>query len=274
MSVRVDRVRDFASCVATLPIQRELCGDNAIIPPELLHAIVRQSGFVAVAQGADERPAGFVCGLLGIHEYHFRYHSHVLAVDGHDENAEVRFALRDAERDHCLDLGIEIVTWLIDPLDRDDAAFSLGRLGAYSREYLLGSGSASEARQASGLSASGDRLYVEWPIGAARTYRRLRGEEAAPALEKAEGEGIPYLLKSEHGEPAPGAAPQHESHLLVDSPPSLKRDAELEIRWREATRETFVAALSRGYAAVDFLLSPDGRGAYLLVPQPHRDTEP
>jgi len=38
-----------------------------------------------------------------------------------------------------------------------------------------------------------------------------------------------------------------------------------------AGRGALERAFGEGYAAVEFLRSADGRGAYLLVPQPRRD---
>jgi predicted GNAT superfamily acetyltransferase len=38
-----------------------------------------------------------------------------------------------------------------------------------------------------------------------------------------------------------------------------------------AVREAFESAFAKGYAAVEFLRAGDGRGAYLLVPQPQRE---
>jgi predicted GNAT superfamily acetyltransferase len=49
------------------------------------------------------------------------------------------------------------------------------------------------------------------------------------------------------------------------------RDAKLALDWRLAGRAAFERALAEGYAAVEFLRAIDGRGAYLLVPQPRRD---
>jgi predicted GNAT superfamily acetyltransferase len=49
------------------------------------------------------------------------------------------------------------------------------------------------------------------------------------------------------------------------------RDAELALEWRLAGRGAFERAFGEGYAAVEFLRAADGRGAYLLVPQPLRD---
>ena len=39
----------------------------------------------------------------------------------------------------------------------------------------------------------------------------------------------------------------------------------------ENTLPAFERAIGEGYAAVEFLRASDGRGAYLLVPQPRRE---
>jgi predicted GNAT superfamily acetyltransferase len=64
------------------------------------------------------------------------------------------------------------------------------------------------------------------------------------------------------------------SHLLVPVPAAFQtlkaHDAALARTWRLAVRDAFERAFADGYAAVEFLRSTDGRGAYLLVPQPRR----
>ncbi|TMC69634.1 MAG: hypothetical protein E6J13_10900 [Chloroflexi bacterium] len=49
------------------------------------------------------------------------------------------------------------------------------------------------------------------------------------------------------------------------------RDVKLALEWRLAARDAFEHALAEGYAAVEFVRGNEGRGAYLLVPQPRRD---
>ena len=69
---------------------------------------------------------------------------------------------------------------------------------------------------------------------------------------------------------------QDQSHLLVAIPRAFQelkaRDAGLALEWRLAARAAFEAAFAGGYAAVEFLRAADGRGAYLLVPQPRRES--
>lgn len=272
MTARIDVATDIAACALTVPIQEEVWGDS-IVPPPLLLAVAHNGGFVALGYvDGDERPAGFVFGFLGIQDAHFRHHSHMLAVRARHRGSGVAVALKEAQRDHCLDQGIEIVTWTMDPLEALNAHFNFAKLGTYARTYLRDHYGAMPDRLNAGLPS--DRFHVEWPVGHDRTYKRLRGEDRAPTLETAEAEGIRYVLRSERGRPADLGPPAGESHLLLEIPSdfqSVKRtDRSLALAWRHAARAAFEAAFGAGYAAVEFLRGADGRGAYLLVPQPRR----
>src|SRR2546426_623994 len=75
-------------------------------------------------------------------------------------------------------------------------------LAAYTRESHRDFYGAMPDKLNAGLPS--DRIYVEWPIGHDRTYKRLKGEDHPPTLEGAEAEGIRYLLTSERGD-RPGA---------------------------------------------------------------------
>ncbi len=274
MGFRIEVAQDIAASSATVPIQKEVWSGDVIVPPQLMLAAVHNGGFVALGHAdGDPAAAGFVFGFLGIRDYHFRHHSHMLAVRAPYRGTTLARELKEAQRDHCLDQGIEIVGWTMDPLEARNATFNFAKLGTYTREYHRDFYGAMPDRLNAGLPS--DRIYVEWPIGHDRTYKRLKGEDRAPALEDAEREGVSYLLR------AVGARPGEvrfaaESHLLLEIPAAFQelkaRDASSAQAWRIAGREAFEAAFANGYAAVEFLRSADGRGAYLLVPQPRRDT--
>lgn len=275
MSFRIEVAHDIAACAATIPIQQETWSGDLAVPANMLLAIVHNGGFVALgyAEGEPE-PAGFVFGFLGIRDYHFRHHSHMLAVREPYRGTSLARELKEAQRDHCLDQGIEIVAWTMDPLEARNATFNLAKLGAYTREYHRNFYGEMPDKLNAGLPS--DRIYVEWPIGHDRTYKRLKGEDAPPSLEQAETEGIRYLLRAEGDRPgAVNAGRAGDSHLLLAIPEQFQqlkaRDPALALEWRMAARSAFEAAFARGYAAVEFLRAADGRGAYLLVPQPRRD---
>ena len=270
---RIEVATDIAGCAATVALQEAVWSGDVIVPPQLMLAAAHNGGFVAVgyAEG-DTQPAGFVFGFLGIHDYHFRHHSHMLAVREPYRGTTLARELKEAQRDHCLDQGIEIVGWTMDPLEARNATFNFAKLGAYTREYHRDFYGAMPDKLNAGLPS--DRIYVEWPIGHDRTYKRLKGEDTAPTLEDAEKEGIRYVLPAAGERPGPVAPVTDETHLLLAIPQRFQdlkaRDAALALAWRLAAREAFESAFARGYAAVEFLRAADGRGSYLLVPQPRR----
>lgn len=274
MSFRIEVASDIAACAATLPLQQETWSGDLAVPANMLLAVAHNGGFVALGYAEDDpEPAGFVFGFLGIHDFHFRHHSHMLAVRDKYRGSSLARELKEAQRDHCLDQGIEIIAWTMDPLEARNANFNLAKLGAYTREYHRDFYGAMPDKLNAGLPS--DRIYVEWPIGHDRTYKRLRGDARPPTLEDAESEDIRYLLRAEGDAPGVVIAPQSESHLLLEIPAEFQqlkaRDPELALAWRLAAREAFESAMAQGYAAVEFLRSREGRGAYLLVPQPRRE---
>ena len=274
MSFRIEVASDIQGCAATVPLQEEVWSGDVIVPPQLMLAAAHNGGFVALGYAEDDPiAAGFVFGFLGIHDYHFRHHSHMLAVREAYRGSSLARELKEAQRDHCLDQGIEIVGWTMDPLEARNAAFNFAKLGAYTREYHRDFYGEMPDKLNAGLPS--DRIYVEWPIGHDRTYKRLRGEDKAPRLEDAEKEGIRYTLSVDGDRPGAVTPAGDESHLLLAIPPRFQelkaRDPALALAWRMAAREAFETAFAKGYSAVEFLRAADGRGAYLLVPQPRRD---
>jgi chorismate synthase len=268
---RIEVAHDIAGCAATVALQEETWSGDVVVHPQLMLAVVHNGGFVALGYAPDDpRPAGFVFGFLGIHDYHFRHHSHMLAVRDPYRGSGLAQQLKEAQRDHCLDQGIEIVAWTMDPLEARNARFNFGKLGAYTRTYHRDFYGAMPDKLNQGLPS--DRVYVEWPIGHDRTYKRLRGDDRAPSLEDAEREGIAYLLRADGDRPGPLVETNTASHLLVEIPRAFQelkaRDAKLALDWRLAGRGAFERGFGEGYAAVEFLRAADGRGAYLLVPQP------
>ena len=273
MSFRIETARDIGACTATVAIQEEVWSGDVVVPPQLLLAVAHNGGFVALgyAEG-DDRAAGFVFGFVGIYDYHFRHHSHMLAVREEYRGSGLAKELKEAQRDHCLDQGIEVIGWTMDPLEARNAAFNFAKLGAFTREYHRDFYGPMPDKLNAGLPS--DRIYVEWPIGHDRTYKRLKGDDRPPSLEEAEAEGIAYTLRADGDQPGKVTPAGDETHLLLEIPADFQklkaRDPKAALAWRLAVREAIEPAFARGYAAVEFLRGAGGRGAYLLVPQPRR----
>lgn len=274
MPFRLDIAHGIEACAATVSVQEEIWSGDVVVPPQLMLAAVHNGGLVALGYAdGDDRPAGFVFGFLGIHDHHFRHHSHMLAVRAPYRHTRLAVDLKEAQRDHCLDQGIDTIAWTMDPLEPRNARFNFAKLGAFARTYHRDFYGAMPDKLNEGLPS--DRLYVEWRIATDHAAQRLRGAQSIPTLEDAEGEGVPYALRvAEKDRPARQAG-QTDRRVLVEIPSdfqSLKaRDRALALEWRLAAREALDPAFAAGYAAVEFLRSADGsRGAYLLVRTPEQ----
>src|SRR5438045_6647743 len=258
---RIGVAHGIAGCAATVALQEEIWSGDVVVHPQLMPAVVKDGGFVAWGCAPEvPKPAGFVFGCLGSHDYHFRHHSHMLAVRGPYRGSGLAQQLKEAQRDHCLDQGIEIVAWTMDPLEARNARFNFGKLGAYTRTYHRDFYGAMPDKLNQGLPS--DRIYVEWPIGHDRTYKRLRGEDQPASLEDAEREGVAYLLRADGDRPREVAATQSASHLLLEIPRAFQelkaRDAKLALEWRLAGRGALEREFGEGHPAAEFLQPVDG----------------
>jgi predicted GNAT superfamily acetyltransferase len=278
VTFRIEVAHDIAACAATVPLQEETWSGDVVVPPQLMLAVVHNGGFVALAHaGGDDRPAGFVFGFLGIYDYHFRHHSHMLAVREPYRHTGVAVELKQAQRDHCLDQGIDTIAWTMDPLEARNARFNFAKLGAFARTYHIDFYGAMPDKLNEGLPS--DRVYVEWRIATDRADRRLRGAEAVGPLEDAERDGVRYLLRADGARPCRPERVTEETHFLVEIPTDFQalkaRDRALALEWRLALRATLEPAFAAGYAAVELLRSSDGsRAAYVLVRQPQHPAGP
>jgi predicted GNAT superfamily acetyltransferase len=263
---RIEARRDLAACDAAVELQRAIWGDAVVVPSNMLFASVHVGAYLALAL-VEERPVGFVYSFYGVRDWRFVHHSHMLAVLPEHRGGEIARDLKASQRDHCLEHGLELVTWTMDPLESRNARFNLAKLGAYAAEYHEDFYGEMPDKLNAGLAS--DRFVVEWPIATDRVDRRLRDAEPIPPLGQAAAE-VPWLLRAD-GE-RPGLEGRlGETHLLVATPWDFQRikreDPALARAWREAHRRTLGAALGSGYAAVEYLV--DGaRGAYLLVKRP------
>lgn len=268
MPFRIEIGRDLAACDEAVELQKAIWGEALVVPSNLLLAAVHVGGFLALAY-VDERAVGFVFSFYGIRDWRFCHHSHMLAVLPEHRGGEMARALKAAQRDHCLEQGLELVTWTMDPLESRNARFNMAKLGAFGAEYredFYG-----EMPDKLNQGSPSDRFIVEWPIATDHVAKRLGDVETAPALVDAERD-VPWLLRSDGDRPAAEGS-LGEKHLLVAAPwdfQSLKsREPDLALTWRHAHRRTLGKALAEGYAAVDYLIDEERRrGAYLLVKRP------
>ncbi len=268
MEFRIEARTDLAACDDAVRLQREVWGDAVVVPSNMLLASLHVGAFLALAYVGDAA-IGFVYSFYGVREWRFVHHSHMLAVLPAHRGTEIARGLKAAQRDYCLERGLEVVTWTQDPLESRNARFNLAKLGAYAPEYREDFYGEMPDKLNAGLAS--DRFVLEWPIATDRVARRLKDEDPIPSLAEAQRE-VQWLLRADGDRPGAEGALEG-SHLLAAAPWNFQaiksRDAGLARAWREAHRRTLGPALREGYAAVEYLIDGDARrGAYLLIKRP------
>lgn len=136
------------------------------------------------ASAALARPVGFALGWLGW-EGGVHFHSHQVGVRTGLRGGGVGFALKLAQRAHCLEHGVAEMRWTFDPMLMSNARFNLGRLGATAVSFI--EHCYGDRRDAFNTGERTDRLEVSWRLdartGSGRSYELAGDLESADVIE-------------------------------------------------------------------------------------------
>ena len=271
--VTIDEVR------AVEALQKEVWGgDDLDVVPLTLLVAAREVGGILVGAFDGDRIAGFAFGFVGYEERHGSthpnkpihlpsgpfslgsqagiqpvIHSHMLAVKPEYRNLDLGYKLKLAQRERALAAGFSIMTWTFDPLQCVNAHLNFGKLGVVSDAYKI---DVYGAQTSSFLHRNGtDRLWVSWLLSSARVKAKLSEGPGEPR----DRTDLTSLISVGDGEiPVKNAAVLSEERppLAIEIPGDIseigRREPELSIAWREATREAFTEALALGYVVSDF----------------------
>jgi predicted GNAT superfamily acetyltransferase len=146
--------------------------------------------------------------------------------------------------------------WTYDPLVARNAHLNLEVLGARAAEYVEDMYGESRSELHRGLGT--DRFVVAWALDRAHARRTPDPPDdaarTAPLLNDDPGAVLaaaPALARIE--------IPADIHRVREESPPEA-------VRWRQATRRAFLAALAHGYEVARFIRDPgQGRGWYVLA---------
>lgn len=134
--------------------------DPALASPSLLRAYTH-FGNPTIGAFVGDRIVGVCVGFLapagGVH-----LHSHITGVLSDYQHLGLGHALKLAQRDWCLDNGIDEVTWTFDPMLARNAHFNLHKLGAVAEAVLPGF--YGEMRDAINRGDVTDRLETHWHL--------------------------------------------------------------------------------------------------------------
>ena len=249
-------------------------GDD-IVPPPVLIVSIKRGGVLLGSFDDQERMNGFVYSIPAIRDGRLSQWSHMLGVTP-DARGGVGTALKLAQREATLALGIDLIEWTYDPLQAMNAHLNFAKLGVVVEEYeenIYGESSSPLHR-----GTPTDRFVAEWKLREPHVLRRIASDQRL-TLRDSGITAAPIVNPSRREDRwlAPGDSDLEsgERRLRVEIPIGFGdvqlADPALALRWRLATREIFQTYLARGYRVVDFFLArEDGRGWYLLA----RDEEP
>ena len=270
-------ITTFEECRSVAALERAVwvyTDAEDVVPPAVLIVSVKRGGILLGAFDESGEMKGFVYSIPGLKDGRLVQWSHMLGVAPDARGAGLAVALKLAQREHALRMGVDVIEWTFDPLQALNAHLNFARLGAIVEDYeenLYGESSSPLHR-----GAPTDRFVAEWRLTSPHVERRL----AAPATRFLRDSAVMSAVLvnpsiEESGRLVPGV-PMLDSlaeRLLVEIPAGfadmLERDSALALEWRMATRSIFKTYFARGYRAVDFFLSREaGRGQYLLAPRP------
>lgn len=263
-------------------LEGEIWGPIDLVPVPIMAVSVRR-GAVLVGAYDGPRLAGFVYSFPALRPHPFApashpsapasHWSHMLGVHPDYRGAGLGRALKLAQRERVLALGLELIEWTYDPLQALNAHLNFVTLGTIVEEYEENVYGESASPLHGGLPT--DRFVCQWWIARPHVARRLNRESltlvshevaAAPVANDTSVVGG----RLDCGDLRLGLSDRRVAvDIPLDYTEMLSEDPERARRWRFRTRELFTHYFSRGYRVVDFGLHREqARGRYLLTSIP------
>lgn len=228
-------------------------GERRVVGAPLLRALAAHGGQVLGAFRDDEM-VGAQVGLIGLGETGPVLHSHITGVAPEVQGKGVGFRLKLAQRDWCLERGIDTVSWTFDPLVARNARFNLHKLGAvavrFHRDYY------GPMYDAFNRGDRSDRLEVLWELQTPRVEAAIEGNmRKAPA-------DASTLLGEKDGwpDPHPGTSAPLSVRIPLDYHGLREDEPAAAAAWRDAVADALEEAFSGRLRGVDFTRDGD----YLL----------
>jgi predicted GNAT superfamily acetyltransferase len=233
------RVEEFRECVE---LQRSVWNfdDRDLIPVRMFVVARKVEGQVIAAYAPDGAMAGFCLAIPALRGNFVYLHSHMLAVLPEHRRAGLGKRLKWEQRREALARGIKLIEWTFDPLEWQNAALNLNRLGAIARRYIHNLYGISSSPLHRGLPT--DRLVAEWWLDSARVRAASNGQTGDQLGADAR---ISFPLR-------------HLSEGGVDVPAT----ADVQQQLREKLEQAFAA--QKG--AMGFVSDTPGHGVYLIGP--------
>lgn len=212
--MEIRELEGFADLAVVEELQREVWGmsDMDIVNRHVLRVAIEIGGVVLGAFDGDAM-VGFSSGFAAHRKGHREVHSDMLAIREGYRDKGVGYALKMAQRERVLAMGVHRITWTFDPLRSRNAHFNFRKLGVICDEYLVNF--YGETTSSFLHNTGTDRLWVTW------------------------------LLRD------PRPAGKEKAHVAVPRAIDALPHAE-QLAWRERTRTQFQDLIGAGYIVTDY----------------------
>ena len=264
-ATQIRALKTIAELKAVEDLQVEVwgCSEREVLPSLALIPLLDIGGVLLGAFDKQEL-VGFVLGFPGFEAGDPILHSDMLAVRATYRSTGLGYRLKLEQRSAALANGIERITWTFDPLQAANAHLNFGKLGVIADRYKINYyGETSSALHRTGT----DRLWVTWLLRSDHVTQRL----SAGAAEASGFAEVPALIRvGPDGEAISTVLDGSQKSLRIEIPPDINAMANTEagraLRWREATRAQFTAALAADFVVADFFKATNSQpGFYLLT---------
>lgn len=248
----------------------EYTDSEDVVPAAVLLISIKRGGILLGGFDAAGVMKGFVYSLAATKDGRPTQWSHMLGVTADARDSGLGAALKLAQRDQALRMGIDLIEWTYDPLQALNAHLNFAKLGIVVTEYaenIYGDSSSPLHR-----GTPTDRFIAEWHIAEPHVERRVTAGRTI--IRDAAAASAPLVNPSEPTEdwllPGPPVLDHDARRVLVEIPTGFTamqaENPSLAYEWRMATRTIFQTYFGRGYKAVDFYLSREARrGHYVLA---------
>ncbi len=265
-------LRTLDDCRRIVELEKTIWGytdTGDLVPAIMLFLCAKRGGILIGAEREDGALDGFAFSMASMVDGTPAQWSHMMGVVPGTRARGLGRALKLAQRERALAMGIELIEWTFDPLQAVNAHLNFAKLGAISTTYaenIYGDSSSVLHR-----GTPTDRLIVEWWIQRPHVERRIAaGPTAARDISVADA---PVLNEHAGRDPwdlpgdalLPGGAPRVQVRVPSRFSEMQAERPDLAQAWRAQTRALFTACFADGYRAVDFFKDERAGGAYLLA---------
>ena len=271
--MHIRTLKTLADCRKVVELEKivwEYTDAEDVVPAPILIVSIKRGGILLGGFNAAGEMQGFVYSLAALKDGRPTQWSHMLGVLDNARSSGLGAALKIAQREQALGMGIDLIEWTYDPLQALNAHLNFAKLGVVVEEYAENIYGESSSSLHKGTPT--DRFIAEWHLARPHVERRL----AAPRslIRDATVASAPLVNPSEvDGEwlvPGEPALDLEARRILVEIPTGFTtmqaQRPELALRWRLTTRQIFQKYFGLGFRAVDFYLSREAaRGHYLLA---------